>query len=589
MKPPEYYQTPIPPADRPDGRVASDEIIQLRLATRALRLHLDDLPVDYNDGPGPDRFLAGIAFNFARQRYACADSLIGAGMGGVVLGAMTRSVLVDGLKWRWIAEEPGPRRRLLLGELLEERNNICEAIEESHLEVRNLSRWLMPIPPVSDLTGESRSWLDVPHLPSDDDLLEDFLNAVGDGSGSGSSADPMHLLDAAGMRGAVLVLAFAGHGNFLGLQSCLTEDGAPGHDLRDVYEALFMHVAAVGVVTVLHGSAAAVPELWPRDVEQEPFMAQSVKLAGEVANAARPIHGLVAQRPRKYSGRHAEARSATRSLSPLVVVDPRDAAPFTGDLKPTIDAAEQYWDYSRLTPVGLEHLAGQTTLHEMLNYGGAYSNLEAALATYDKDGSGLISAFAARMLLEEAARLHWRFSVTEDAFASRATQYFDEFRSRRTKTVRKLTGNGVARSAAERLFELPRYVVTPPPKPPTKNRIQIPTVASLLREFGKDTQPRDPGWLGLAYSLLSQITHATTLGSLHTVRFSADRKWHINELTPEMLALSLDVTCMASAYLIGHSALILTELNQSGIEFRAGLRLAASRVHAAARGVHGLG
>ena len=73
--------------------------------------------------------------------------------------------------------------------------------------------------------------------------------------------------------------------------------------------------------------------------------------------------------------------------------------------------------------------------------------------------------------------------------------------------------------------------------------------------------PRDPGWLVVAYSLLSQVTHATTLGCLHTVRFGDDEIWHGNELSPELMALSLDVTCIASAYLIGHSLLILTELS----------------------------
>lgn len=589
IKPPEYYQTPEPPLDRPDGRIASSEIVRLREATRALRMHLDALPVDYNDGVGPDRFLAGVSFNFARQRYGCAESLIGSGMGGVVLGAISRSLLVDGLKWRWIAEDPSARRPLLLGDLLMERSRIADAAQKGNVRLRNLPRWLMPIPPVADLTGESAIWWETAQLPDDDALLEDFLNAADAGTGSSSSNDPMHLLDAAGMRGAALVLAFAGHGNFLGLQSCLTEDGQPGHDLRDVYEALFMHAAAIGVVTVLYGTAAAVPELWPWDVEREPFMIEAMDHARDVADAARPVHRLIAPRPRKFNGQQAASREARGDLNPRALLDPIATGPFVGDLRPTIDAAERFWRYSRATPVAPEHFAGQVLLHEVLNFGGAYSNLEAVLATYDKNGSGPIAVFAARMLLEEAARLHWRFSVTEDEFAARATQYFDEFRYRRNKTTKLLIGNGVGKRDAERLFELPSRVVAPLPKPPTKGRKPIPTTASLIDEFGAATQARDPGWLRVAYSLLSQVTHATSLGSLHTIYFGEDEKWYINELTPEMLALSLDVACIASGYLIGHSSLILTEISSDGISFRNGLRLAASRVHAAARDVHGLG
>ncbi|WP_137843750.1 hypothetical protein [Microbacterium sp. 2FI] len=543
--------------------------------------------MDYNSGSGPDRFLAGISFNFARQRYGCAESLIGSGMGGVVLGAISRSVLVDGLMWRWVAADPSTRRLILLGGLLRERSGICDAADKGGVTITNLPRWLMPIPPVAGLAG-LEAWWDNPQMPDADALLEDFLNTAGDPNAA-PSGDPMHLLDAAGLRGAVLVLAFAGHGNFLGLQSCLTEDGQPGHDLRDVYEALFMHAAAVGVLAVLHGTAATVPELWPQDVEQEQFMQDAIAFGQEIADSARPIHRLVAPRPRRYNAQRARTRESRDKLNPQALLAPRHAEPFGGDLRPTIDAAERFWVRSRATPVTEEHFAGQVMLHEVLNYGGAYSNLEAALATYDKDGSGPISVFAARMLLEEAARLRWRFSVTEDEFADRATQYFDEFRYRRNKTVKLLGGNGVPKADAERLFELPSRVQSPPPQPPTKNRRPIPTTAAMIDQFGVATQPREPGWLGVAYSLLSQVTHATPLGALHTIHFSAYDSLQTNVLTPELVALALDVACMAAAYLIGHSSLVLTDIGRDGIEFRDKLRLEASRVHAAARVVHGLG
>ena len=98
---------------RPDGRAIQAETARLRLATRALRYHLDELPIDYRlDVPG-DRYLAGLAFMFARQRYDCADSMIGASFGGTVLGSIARSLFVDGLRWLWIGEQPKRRRSLL--------------------------------------------------------------------------------------------------------------------------------------------------------------------------------------------------------------------------------------------------------------------------------------------------------------------------------------------------------------------------------------------------------------------------------------------------------------------------------------------
>lgn len=590
MKDPEYYQSLIPPDDRPDGREVTPALLKLRAATRALRNHLDDLPIDYDQDSTGDRFLAGLGFMFSRQRYGCAESLIGGAMGGTVLGAMARSLFVDGLRWRWIGEDPEARRPLLLGDLLEERNNICEALRKQNVTAKNLPRWLMPIPPVADLTGESLTWLDTPPLPGDEELLSDFLSSTNTHGGSAPDSDPLHLLDASGLRGAVLVLAFAGHGNYLGHQSCLTEDGQPGHDLRDVYEALFMQVAAAGVVTVLHGTAAAVPELWPADVPQNPFMIKTMELAGNVAEAARPIHQLFTTKARRHKGMAATVRPVGTILNPRAIIDSADVAPFPGTMSGTIDAAERFWALSRATPVGKEHLKTGTTLHEMLNYSGAYSNLDTCLSTYDKVGSAQISVFAARMLLEEAARLRWRFSLpNEKEFAARATQYFDEFRAHQRTTINKLRGNGVSEDAANRLFELPSFVQPQPLKPPTKNRQRIPHLTALLREFGEATQPRDPGWVVVAYSLLSQVTHATTLGCLHTVTYDDEGVWNGGELSPELMALSLDLACIGGAYLIGHSALMLTELNDDGKAFRQLLRDGASRVHHEARKVHGLG
>ena len=48
--------------------------------------------------------------------------------------------------------------------------------------------------------------VDAPPFPSDEDLVSDFLNATNLNDGDSPASDPVHLLDTAGMRGAVLVL-----------------------------------------------------------------------------------------------------------------------------------------------------------------------------------------------------------------------------------------------------------------------------------------------------------------------------------------------------------------------------------------------
>lgn len=74
---------------------------------------------------------------------------------------------------------------------------------------------------------------------------------------------------------------------------------------------------------------------------------------------------------------------------------------------------------------------------------------------------------------------------------------------------------------------------------------------------------------------------------MHTMRVR-DGVWHGGELTPEMLALALDTACLASAHLIGLSALVLTNMSGEAQLYHQGLKRRAGRVHRAAQLVHGL-
>lgn len=105
----------------------------------------------------------------------------------------------------------------------------------------------------------------------------------------------------------------------------------------------------------------------------------------------------------------------------------------------------------------------------------------------------------------------------------------------------------------------------------------------MLKEMGAASD--EPGWLDVAYSLLSQITHSTPIGYLHVVRVHED-SWSGNELSPEMLALALDTACLGSAHLIGISTLLLTDMSSEAFQYRERLLRAAGDVHNAARMVH---
>lgn len=138
-------------------------------------MHLDELPIDYDERVAPERFLAGLAFMLARNRYDCAESMIGSGFGATVMGAIARSVLVDGLRWLWIAHD---RDRLgcILGDLMDERSRVASLLGSRSCPT--LTRFLIPVPPVADLTGAARAWVDAPSLPDEDALLDQLFAAT---------------------------------------------------------------------------------------------------------------------------------------------------------------------------------------------------------------------------------------------------------------------------------------------------------------------------------------------------------------------------------------------------------------------------
>ncbi|WP_344517834.1 hypothetical protein, partial [Streptomyces pulveraceus] len=185
--------------------------------------------------------------------------------------------------------------------MLEERDRICGFLADHEVSCPNRARWFVPLHGVTDLSGTSLAALSAPSLPDPTQLLDLFLassparpapSALVSGSIEGLLKAAKGMLAMPGLRGAVMVLGHAGHGNLLGLQSSIAPGGVPGHDLRDDHEALFMHVAAVGVAVTLLGVCAAVPECWPPEIEQAGFLGTLLQMTEDVVAAARAVHGL---------------------------------------------------------------------------------------------------------------------------------------------------------------------------------------------------------------------------------------------------------------------------------------------------------
>ncbi|MEU2235607.1 hypothetical protein [Streptomyces vietnamensis] len=556
-------------------------------------MHLDTLPAVFHFGGPADQFLAEAAFPHARWRYACADSLLGSGIGGTVVGAIARSLFDDGLLWQWIAESPSERRPGLVGSMLEERDRICGTLADHEASCPNLARWFVPLYDVTDLTGSSLAALAAPSLPDTAELLDLFLGSSPTRAGAasllgGRIEDLLQtargMLAMPGLRGAVMVLAHAGHGNLLGLQSSVAAGGAVGHDLRADHEALFIHVAAVGVTVTLLGMCAAVPECWPPEVEQAGFLRTLMRLTEDVVTAASAVHGLGDPKPATKDASKVRVKTRTRRLRPEVLVAHHDILPDVLDAGQVIAAARQYEDFVHSWIIS-PWAHGNPKLANALAQYGARSTFATVMDTFE-EGAAVTAVFAARMLLEEAARFTWltQDPQDEDAFVQRSTQYFDEFRAKRKSTIAAFTGNGVALAAATRLLKMPDHVIEVP-QTITKGRKRLPSVEKMLLLMGANFP--EPGWLPAAYSLLSQVTHSTPTGLMHMTRYR-DQVLSCGDISPEMLALALDAACLGSATLIGRSGLMLTQGSDEGQEYAIGLMRRALEVHNTARPVHGL-
>jgi hypothetical protein len=549
------------------------------------------------NGPG-DRFFAELAFPFARQRYSCAESMIGAGFGGTVIGSLARSLFADGLRWMWIGAAPSQRLVTLLGSMMEERNRICMILENSDASCPIVPRWFAPVTEIADMTGASTAWLQAPAIPDEQNLLDQFLAkpiATQNVSLGLSNTTPKELLASAeqllaivGLQGAVLVLAHAGHGNLLGLQSSLTKGGATGHDLRPDHEALFMQVASVGVILTLLGICIAIPESWPEEVQKDSFLEEAICLTRDVVAAATAIHGLGRiRRPINVAKKRSNPSSKMIPLlHPNVVLDSDSLLPDVNTADHVITAAEEY--YSLATSWTLNPWKqSSSNLGAILVYSGAHSLLHTVMATYDRPGAGVIAVFAARMLLEEAARFHWMtFDPSEQVVTERAKIYFDDYRYRRQKAIKAFAGNGVTQKNAEKLLSLPDNIIVPASQHVVPaGRKPLPSITEMLRNLSKDYS--EIGWMEVAYSLLSQVTHSTPIGHLHMIRVRGG-EFQSCVISPELLGLTLDVACLGSAHLLGTSSFLLTHGSQEANKYAVELRKRAYRVHNAALFTHGL-
>ncbi|MFJ7593426.1 DUF4259 domain-containing protein [Streptomyces sp. NPDC097617] len=303
------------------------------------------------------------------------------------------------------------------------------------------------------------------------------------------------------------------------------------------------------------GMCAAVPECWPPEVEQAGFLGTLMRLTEDVVTAASAVHGLGDPKPLTKNASKVRVKTRARRLRPEVLVAHHDVLPDVLDAGRVVAAARQYEDFVR-SWITSPWAHGTPKLANALTHYRARSTFATVMDTFE-EGAAVTVVFAARMLLEEAGRSAWltQDPQNKDAFVQRSAQYFNEFRAKKKSTIAAFAGNGVALAAATRLLKMPDHVIEGP-ETITKGRTRLPSVDKMLLLMGANFP--EPGWLSAAYSLLSQVTHSTPIGLMHMTSYR-DHVLTAGAISPEMLALALDVACLGSATLIGGSGLMLTQ------------------------------
>ncbi|WP_269167499.1 hypothetical protein [Modestobacter sp. VKM Ac-2977] len=178
-------------------------------------------------------------------------------------------------------------------------------------------------------------------------------------------------------------------------------------------------------------------------------------------------------------------------------------------------------------------------------------------------------------------------AVNDDELMKRYVTIMDAATQGRTLFRQRLLDAGTATASVARLLD------TLPASPPlaidrrrTPANLRAPRPerpAVQLIQLGNDAA--EEHWYEVAYSLLSQVIHATPLGEMH---LQARRHGDVRKLSHEMTALSADVACLSTATLVGPLAGLLAQLYGIGdvSAWSGELYRAAGEVHSVARLVH---
>lgn len=486
-------------------------------------------------------------------------ALLRDGTGATVLGALARSLLEQAVLEIWM-QQFDPTRESRLVWLNEERRRLRELIEQSDVVVPNIDRWLRPIP--EDALAVAATGTSAP------DLQQDLARRVG---------DVVELV--LKMPASVAdLLAMSGHANYAAAMCTVAPAPHPvGFEATDAYASIFTQAASASALAASGGWLAT-----------EETLREGHALLTRVLALTEPAHRLPSPSGSTPQGAANPSGKPSTSLqpSPSWLSPPRALDEL---LHIVLARGSEFLAVLHRGPNPFLARTGEpVNLTSALPYLTALSTCEVALRGCHGYLSGAAAATAARMLLEEASRSRWQWSGLDDAemrrryvaIADAATQGRDLFRQR-------LKAAGAADAALGSLFnplpDSPPLAIDRRRTPANEKSPKAGRPIEHLLDLGSGYP--EPAWLSIAYSLLSQVVHATPLGDLH---LQARRDSDVTRLSHEMTALAADAACTGVATIVVPLGAVLSVSH--GLEpvdtWAAELRAAAATVHDAARLVH---
>ena len=558
--------TPLPGnPNLPPGLAALDAHFE-RLAQMARQV---DTPFD--ERAPLDRFLGTAAVTASGSHLMAVEELLREGVCGLQAAATARAMLDGALLWAWVAERRDDREQVLGTLAVEEWDRLVAAAAAGcGIGPRCVDRWR---PASLEELGRFRSPGSAPDAST-------LAAGVADGSISGTAAS---MLRFDGLEVAVAVLAECSHFNrFAALYAPIpllsSADPEPGPfdlggRLLGEVHALVAQVAAQSFAAVCLASSGLHPGPLLGSTNSALPLDPILDATIDVCDSAATIHGLgVPTRPAPIRvlrgappGREGTVRLAiarpTRSEREAVDVIRSAGCRMFDAVYEAAPAITVVHPVSRLRCVVLPLYAStmwafRTIAHE--------KNVTA------------VAAFAARQLVEEAARWDWSLDtqLSEDEKVRRANGLMLDMKRSRRRVLRAATSAGLTERSVRAFVEPNGFDVLdlvsgsgdgePVPMSPAASLTSIKTRGSEAS-----------GWLVTAYSVLSQVTHQTPLGVMHA--FESDgTNASAGLLTGPIEALAIDTACTASARLLW----CIGPLLMGGLRGRDGVMFDAPAYHA---------